>query len=344
MPRRAEAVAIDRAAAQVDAVDPSCIRDVLERVGVEHDEIGALAAAIVPRFSTPRICAELRVAAVIASAGVRPGLDETLHLDMRAQAVVARTAAAHVGAQPEAHARVLEPLEAARHSSGCPLCRGILRRVGCLQRLDLVRRERLLENRLVNPVRSRTVDLVPRGPEAGAHEHVRMLFQQRNQLIVDRFDRFLPPGGMRQAVDAHSQELLEVFELVDVRGDAQPVLVGLVDDGADHAGSHLAASRVVPDLDPSVDVACGQLLHVLPGLGFGRDAVDGLRQLARRTGVRRGQALTGGEEPRRVRRRRRSPFIASLIGDLAAIGPEAEHGADAVVRQAVEDRGAAARA
>ena len=63
--------AVDFLAAKVDLVDPSRVGDVLERIGVEHDEVGALPAATIPVliFATS---AASRVAMTIASAGVKP--------------------------------------------------------------------------------------------------------------------------------------------------------------------------------------------------------------------------------------------------------------------------------
>src|SRR5690606_16201433 len=141
--------------------------------------------------------------------------------------------------------------------------------------------------RLVDPVRPRPVDLIPRRPEARADEDVRTLAKQRQELVVDRLDRGLAPGRMREPVHTPAEQILEVLELVRMRGDAEPVAVRLVDDRLHDPRRHLAAPCVVPDLDPAVDPPRGELADARSRLLYGRDEVDRVAQLAGGPGIRR---------------------------------------------------------
>jgi len=163
-----------------------------------------------------------------------------------------------------------------------------------------------------------------------------VLLQERDELVVHRLDGLLPPGRMGKAVHPPADQVLEVLQLVDVRGDAKPVLVRLVDDGADHLGRHLAAPRVVPDLDPAVHPVGGELLNALACLRLGGHEVHGVAELARGSGVGRRDAGPGCVEPRHVGRRGAAPLVAEVVDELARIGPEAQHGRDAVVGELLQ--------
>ena len=99
-----------------------------------------------------------------------------------------------------------------------------------LETTDLVGREGFTQDRLVDPVEHRPVNLVARGPEARPDEDVRPLPEQGDQFVVDRLDAGLTPCRMGEAVNPGAQEVLEILELVNMSRDAKLVPVGLIDD------------------------------------------------------------------------------------------------------------------
>ena len=99
------------------------------------------------------------------------------------------------------------------------------------------------------------------------HEHhVRMLFDQPHELIVDVL---VACGDVREGVEVGAQRALRVLERKDVRGRAQLVLVRFVDHRAVQIRRQLlelAHPVVDPDLD-DVDFLGGEFLHGFAGFG-----------------------------------------------------------------------------
>ena len=126
---------------------------------------------------------------------------------------------------------------------------------------------------------------------------VRPLLEQRDELVVYVF----VPDAVREHIDAGTQQPLRILESKDVGGDAELVLVGLVDDRSIHGRRQLlvlAVSIVDPDLD-QVDFSGRQLLHGLSTFGF---AVDPIRDVgSSRLGPR--DAAARGEISRGIRNR-----------------------------------------
>ena len=144
---------------------------------------------------------------------------------------------------------------------------------------------------------------------------------------------------MREAVDAGIHEIDRIDVIEDVRVHLQPALVSLVDDRAIQRRRQLRRATVPivdPDLD-DVDVASGELLNGLARFGNGRHLVRhaGIRRSAG-TGVRRSDAATGEQEPRR---RRQFPCLligAHLIHHVTRLNPLRLHNGDAEVERAIE--------
>ena len=92
-----------------------------------------------------------------------------------------------------------------------------------------------------------------------------------HQFVVD----VLVANAVREGVDPGTHEPLRVLEIEDVRGDPQPALVRLVDDGAIEFRRQLlvlAVPVVDPDLD-DVDLVRRELLHRLAAFRLGRNPI-----------------------------------------------------------------------
>ena len=144
--------------------------------------------------------------------------------------------------------------------------------------------------------------------------------EHRHQLVVD-----VPVAhAVGERVESGADQTLRVLELEDVRGDPEPALVGLVDDGAVDLGGELlvlAVPRVDPDLD-DVDLAGRELLDRLPAFRVARDPVRHRR--APRLGHR--DPAPGAEKPGGA-----GHGLLAQIEHLVAVRAETQRGADAVV-------------
>ena len=135
---------------------------------------------------------------------------------------------------------------------------------------------------------------------------------------------------MRKCVDAGAQKSLGVFEGEDVGRDAQPVLMGLVDDRAVKLRRELA-DRAVPVVHPNLDevnLSGGELLHSLASVRDVRDPVGSFRP----AGLGHGDAAACGAETRGVG----DDFVAHLEGHVRVVLAQAHHHADSVVRLALQ--------
>ena len=160
------------------------------------------------------------------------------HLLVRAPRPVA------VGAERDAHARGIELRQVARLNA-----EEVLRRrpvgVGRFELVDLGGRQARPQ-----PAQVRLHAAVR---QVGREDQVRTLLEHRHQLVVD----VLVANAVRERVEPGADEPLGVLQIEDVRGDPQPALVRLVDDGAVDLGRQLlvlAVAGVDPDLD-DVDLA-----------------------------------------------------------------------------------------
>ena len=140
-----------------------------------------------------------------------------------------------------------------------------------------------------------------------------MLLEQPHQLVIDVADH------VRKDVDATSEQVLGVFQIGGVNGDAHVPPMRLVDDGAIEVGRELpdgAASIVHPGLDDP---------HVPPGEFFdgGACALLGrhrIRRVAHVVGTdlgERREAATGRQKPCGIG----VHFIPHLKWQLAKVGP-----------------------
>ena len=99
------------------------------------------------------------------------------------------------------------------------------------------------------------------------------LLEHRDDLVVNVH----VPYAVRERVDTRAEKPLRIFEREDVGGDAEPMLMGLIDDRAIELRRQFdirSVPIVHPDLD-EVDVQLGELLHGLSGFLFGVDPVGG---------------------------------------------------------------------
>src|SRR4249919_1481158 len=122
-----------------------------------------------------------------------------------------------------------------------------------------------------------------------------MLLPQRQELIVDR----AVADAVRERIDAGADETFAILQVEDMRGDAEVVLMRLVDDRPVEVGRELlelAVAGVDPDLD-DVDLLVGEFLNRLAAIRLGGDPVR--RRNA--TGLRHGDPAARAEEARRAR-------------------------------------------
>ena len=78
------------------------------------------------------------------------------------------------------------------------------------------------------------------------HRHIRVLFEERHQLLVNVADH------VREHVDAGAKQRFRVTGIRGVHGDTQLVRVRLVDDGSVKIGGELL-DRAAPVVDPRLD-------------------------------------------------------------------------------------------
>ena len=123
--------------------------------------------------------------------------------------------------------------------------------------------------------------------------------EQANHLVVHR----LVADAVRDEVDAGAEQRLRVVEIEDVRRDAQPVLVRLIDHGRRTTSSGIFV--VVPRLSST---------RILMRSGF--IAATRSTSLRAASAVGRVDHRTGDEEPRAVERGRRLR-VAQLETGLA---------------------------
>ena len=147
-----------------------------------------------------------------------------------------------------------------------------------------------------------------------------MLLPQRQELVVDR----AVANAVRERIDAGADQPLAVFEIEHMRGDAEALLVRLVDDRSVEVRRELlelAVAGVDPDLD-DVDLLVGEVLNRLAAVRLARDPVR--RRDASRLG--HGDAASGAEVTRRARN-----DLAADIEQLVRVETHAQHRADAVI-------------
>ena len=225
--------------------------------------------------------------------------DHVGHLEVRAPRHVA------VGAERDLHAFAREPLEVARLNREERLRLGAIGRGG-LQLRDLLGGK--LEREPAHVLSDAAIRQVRHDHEARPLlEHARRT-RRRCRLA----------HAVRERVDAAAHELFRIGEVILVRGHAQAVRVGFLDDGAVELGRELrvlAHAVVDPDLD-DVDAERGLLTHAgAPFLGR-RDPVRnvGAARLRRReAAARRAIQRVAGDRPRGASRkcRRRCPDPSS---------------------------------
>ena len=187
-----------------------------------------LPAAIVPSASSPRMAADVRVAATMACDGGQASLHQKLQLDQRGQAEISAAGdAAGVGAESKRDARPIQRRDVSQQSLRA--VRGVRGSRSRGQSSSISASESVPRSSgSVEPRRPGSVDRVSLAPERLDEEHVRPLAQQREQFLVD----VLVANDVAEAVDAGAQQILRVLERGDVRHDADAVLVRFVDDRA----------------------------------------------------------------------------------------------------------------
>ncbi len=338
------AATIDFLPAQIDPRDPSGVGEVVERVGIEHDEARALAGCDRTHVGEAEDLGRRARGGDEHLLRRHPRFGHPLQLLQRRVAGVAVLNAAVVS-EGDGHAGSVQFCQAANlHLVRARLVR--IRRVSSpfpqSRSACLVGRASAIAAGENTSARIRVVEPGPLtgGDPATVDAEVRrdvhvLLLHPRDERVV----HFRVANRMQEAVDARFHEIARVGQIEHVRHHANPVPVRFVDDRAVQRRRELlhgAASVVDPDLD-EIRLLRGDLPDVLPRALFARDAV--WRVSHRRssgTGIGHGEPAS-----RRAQERGAGHGLSTkLIADVARIGAGGHHRADAVVRvlfQLVDD-------
>src|SRR5712664_672285 len=269
--------AIDGLASKIDRVDLADIANVVERIGVEHDEIGALAG---------RHHAELVEAQHLG--GIPRGCDDHLHrgepgrhhvveLQERVQPEPAVAVSGGVAAEHLPHAAGVE-LSDIDGVENRPRWRALAfaRLIHLGTRADQRRRDGFPHQRLVEPGR-RAVFATERHPVYAAEIRRNpdiALLGEPDEFIID----LLVADAVQESLAAGAHQELGVGEVEHVGDRRQALLARLVGRRGEHLRRELllaAVTAVDPDLDEIRLVGC-EILH---GLARLRDASDRVRNV-----------------------------------------------------------------